>query len=178
MATEGFTPIKGHCTCKAITYELHALPMFTNCCHCTWCQRETGSAFAMNAIIESSNFRITSATQPKRVNVPTASRGGQMMFCCPVCSVCVCSDFGGNGEWTTFVRVGTMNDEGKERVKPDCHIFTSTKLDWVDLTKERERGLPILEGRYVRANIWPKESNERFDALMKKMNAAKQRETA
>lgn len=172
MTSQVFTPLKGHCTCKTITYEVLAPFLCTNCCHCTWCQRETGTAFVLNAIIETSNFRITSATKPLHIDTVSASGGGQMMARCPNCYVVLYSDYGGDGTWTTFVRAGTLDDESKSKVKPDVHIYTSTKMDWVDLSSEKERGIPIMEKSYRRKQLWRKEANERFDALKEKMDAA------
>ena len=95
---------------------------------------------------------------------------------CPKCYVVLYSDYDGDGTWTTFVRVGTLDDESKKTVKPDVHIFTSTKLDWVDLTSEKERGVPIMEKRYKRRQVWRKDANERYDVLEQKMDAAKKAE--
>ena len=127
----------------------------------------------LNAIIETSYFRITSPTKPLHIDTVSASGDGQMMARCPFCYVVLYSDYGGDGTWTTFVRVGTLDDESKKTVKPDAHIFTSTKLDWVDLTSEKERGVPIMEQRYRRSQVWRKDANERFDVLKQKMDAAK-----
>jgi hypothetical protein len=99
-----------------------------------------------------------------------------MMARCPICYVVVYSDYSGDGTWTTFVRAGTLDDESRKRVKPDVHIYTSTKLDWVDLTSEKERGVPIFEKSFQRSQVWRKEANERFDVLKQKMNAAKKAE--
>lgn len=74
------------------------------------------------------------------------------------------------------MKVGTLDDESKNTVKPDVHIFTSTKLDWVDLTSEKERGVPILEKSYLRSQVWRKDANERYDVLEQKMDAAKKAE--
>lgn len=97
-----------------------------------------------------------------------------MIARCPKCYVVVYSDYGKEGgKWTTFVRAGTLDDEAKILIKPDIHIFTSSKMEWVDLTSERERGVPIVEERaYTRREVWSKESNERFDALKRKMKEA------
>ncbi|KAH8703045.1 Mss4-like protein [Talaromyces proteolyticus] len=172
MATENFTPLKGHCTCKTITYEVLAPFLCTNCCHCTWCQRETGAAFAINSIIETSNFRFTSETKPILSDLPTASGDGQKAARCPNCSVILCTDYGDDFTWTTFVKVGTLDDESKNIVKPDVHIFTSTKMEWVDLTSEKKRGIPILEASYKAAQVWKKDALERFDVLKQKMKKA------
>ncbi|ORY09839.1 Mss4-like protein [Clohesyomyces aquaticus] len=176
MTDETFTPLKGHCTCRAITYEVLAPFLCTNCCHCTWCQRETGSAFVLNAIIETSNFRITSDTKPIHVDVPSASGDGQMMARCPKCFIVLYGDYADDGTWTTYVRVGTLDDESKERTKPDVHIFTSTKMDWVDLSGEKARGVPIFEESYRRIHVWRNDANERFDLLKIRMEESKKEE--
>jgi hypothetical protein len=174
MATEAFTPLKGHCTCKTITYEVLASFLCTHCCHCTWCQRETGSAFVLNSIIETSNFRITSETKPFLIDTPSASGDGQMIARCPNCYVVVYSDYGDDGTWVTYVRAGTLDEESKKNVKPSIHIFTSTKFDWIDLTSEKERGVPIMEEFYKWSQVWGKDELERYEMLKQKRNRAKE----
>ncbi|KAF2126882.1 hypothetical protein P153DRAFT_368910 [Dothidotthia symphoricarpi CBS 119687] len=176
MATEFTTPLKGHCTCKTVTYEVLAPFLCTHCCHCTWCQRETGSAFGINGIIETSNFRITSKTKPLLSDIPSASGDGQTMARCPNCFVLLFSGYGGDGMWSTFVKVGTLDDESRERVRPDVHIFTSTKLSWVDLTSEKERGVPVMEEYYERSKVWRKDALERSEVLKQKREGAKKAE--
>lgn len=176
MAAKTFTPLKGNCTCKLITYEVLAPFLAVNCCHCTWCQRETGTAFATNGVIESSNLCITSDTKPVLINIPSASGNGQMVARCPNCQIALYSDYGGDGTWMAFVSTGTLDDESKT-VKPDAHIFTTTKMDWLDLTSEKERGVPVMEGYYQRSQVWRKDALERFDLLKEKIEAAKKEES-
>lgn len=94
MAAETFTPLKGHCTCRTITYEVLAPFLCTNCCHCTWCQRESGTAFVLNSIIENSNFHITSETKPVLIETPSASGDGQTTARCPNCYAALYHDGG------------------------------------------------------------------------------------
>lgn len=173
MATEK-SPLKGYCTCKTITYEVLAPFLCINCCHCTWCQRETGSAFALNAIIESSNFRITSEAKPVLIDTPSASGDGQMLARCPKCYVILYGDYGGDATWTTFVRAGTLDDESKKALKPDVHVFTLTKMDWIDLSSEKKRGVPIMENSYKLANVWREDAIERYEVLKQKIEDAKE----
>jgi hypothetical protein len=171
MSTEqDFIPIKGHCTCKAVTYEVLAPFLIIHCCHCTWCQRESGSAFALNAIIESSNFRLTSTLAPQHVPLPTPSGEGQIIARCPECWVPVYADYGGVAKMLTYVKLGTIDFEDRVRagIRPDVHIWTSTKLDWVDLASEKERGVPIFEEYYRRSEVWSEENNKRFETLKAK----------
>jgi hypothetical protein len=174
MANEIFKTLKGHCTCKAVTYEVLAPFLCMNCCHCTYCQRETGSAFVLNGFIESSSFRVTSEIKPVFNNIPSASGNGQLMARCPECRIVLYSDYGGDGTLTTFVRAGTLDDEGKKTVKPEIHIYTETKLDWIDLTAEKERGVPVLlDGNYRPSEVWRKDALERFDVLKEKIQKAR-----
>ncbi|KAL9085903.1 MAG: hypothetical protein Q9165_007386 [Trypethelium subeluteriae] len=176
MSAKDFTPLKGYCTCRTIMYEVLAPFIFTNCCHCTWCQRETGAAFILNAIVESSNFRITSPTKPLHIDTATASGDVQTKAHCPKCHVVLYTDPYGGGTWITYVRAGTLDDESKKAARPGAHIFTSTKLDWIDLTGKKEMGIPVFEERYRRRELWSKDANERFDALVQKMDAANKAE--
>jgi hypothetical protein len=45
-------PIEGGCDCRAVRYRMLSAPLFVHCCHCRWCQRESGASFALNAMIE------------------------------------------------------------------------------------------------------------------------------
>ncbi|MFN3959164.1 MAG: GFA family protein [Parvularculaceae bacterium] len=120
----------GGCDCGGVRYALRSAPIFTHCCHCTWCQRETGSAFALNAMIETQRLDVTGAV-PDLVLTPTASGKGQKIARCPVCRVAVWSHYATLDTKLAFVRVGTLDDPS--RIAPDVHIFTSTKLPWVIL---------------------------------------------
>lgn len=170
-----FEPLNGHCACKAVTYSILAEPLATHCCHCTWCQRETGSAFVLNSMIEAYNFRITSDTQP--TIVPTASLSGtpQLIARCPTCFVAVYSHYG-EFKAAMFVRVGTLADGSRQRVRPTVHIFTSTKLEWLDLSAEKERGVKIFEEYYDRDKVWTKESLERRLIMFKRLEEEKAKE--
>jgi len=119
---------EGGCACGGVRYALAARPIFTHCCHCTWCQRETGSAFAVNAMIE---MRLVEATGrvPDLVLTPSASGKGQKIARCPACRVAVWSHYATLDTKLAFIRVGTLGEPS--RCPPDVHIFTSTKQPWV-----------------------------------------------
>jgi len=146
---------KGRCACGAVEYELKDRPLFVHACHCTWCQRETGSAFALNALIEARLVEVTSGT-PVGVNTPSASGNGQRIFRCPDCQVALWSIYSGAGEKLVFVRSGTLDAP----VPPDIHIFTSTKQPWVKL----DDGKPVMEEYYRRSEQWPDWALKRREA--------------
>ena len=185
MTSEIFTPLTGHCTCGAVKYEVLAPPICVQCCHCTQCQRETGAAFALHAIVETSNLRITPSNnndnnQPplrtETVVQPSGATG--MMARCPACSTALFRDYDGDGTIMTYVKAGTLDDESRSSIRPTGHIFTSTKVKWVDLTGERERGVPVVRERYERRGVWSEEANARYDVLLRKEAAAKKAKAA
>ncbi len=149
---------EGGCACGGVRYILQDTPLFTHCCHCTWCQRESGSAFALNAMVETDRLELIKG-RVALVHTPSASGRGQVIARCPHCQVALYSHYPGLGEQIAFVRVGTL-DTG-HGISPDVHIFTSTKQPWVVL----DEGVPIREEFYDRRELWPKESLARLRAL-------------
>ena len=159
-------PIDGGCDCKAVRYRLESAPLFVNCCHCRWCQRESGSAFALNAMIESD--RVTSlAGAPELVDTPSQSGAGQQIARCPKCRVAVWSHYGGAGPLLSFIRVGTLDDP--DALPPGIHIFTASKQPWVVLPP----GVPAVPEYYDRDQHWPAASLARMRELVPKIKAWK-----
>jgi hypothetical protein len=153
--TQGF---EGGCGCRQVRYRMTGTPLFVHCCHCRWCQRETGTAFALNALIESSRVQLLSG-KPELVDTPSNSGKGQKIARCPACRVAVWSHYAGGGEIVSFVRVGTLDDP--DRFPPDIHIFTSTKQPWVVLPP----GAKAVPEYYDSKKEWPPESLARRAAL-------------
>ena len=149
--------VEGGCTCGAVRYRLTRAPLFTHCCHCTWCQRETGSAFVLNALIEAVAVE-TLTGAPAEVLTPSASGAGQRIFRCPACQVALWSIYPGAGPKILFVRAGTLDDP--DTCPPDIHIFTVSKLDWVLLPE----GVAAVPEFYDYADLWSAESLERIAA--------------
>lgn len=112
-------PSDGGCTCKAVRYRMESEPLFVHCCHCRWCQRETGSAFALNAMIEADRVSLLQG-RVETVMTPSNSGKGQTIARCPECRVALWSNYAGAGDAIRFVRVGTLTI-------PTCcrPIFTS-----------------------------------------------------
>jgi hypothetical protein len=149
--------LEGGCACGAVRYRLRSAPMFVLCCHCRDCQRQTGSAFVLNAIIETNRIDIL-AGEPEPVAVPTDSGRPHDIYRCPSCRVAVWSDYG-HRPALRFVRVGTLDDPAA--LKPDVHIFTRSKLPWVPLPAET----PAFDVYYDLRELWPAASQERRRAL-------------
>lgn len=151
----------GRCTCGEVRYRMTARPLFVHACHCTWCQRETGSAFALNAMIEAGFVELLAGV-PEEVVTPSASGKGQIIARCPTCKVALWSHYAGAGRKVAFVRVGTMQDP--DLCPPDIHIYTATKLDWLVL----DASVPVVAEWYDWKLHWPPESIARRAALRAK----------
>jgi hypothetical protein len=159
MSMSDDTFFDGGCTCRQVRYRLTSTPLFVHCCHCTWCQRETGSAFALNAIIESDRVQMLQG-EVEVIHTPSASGRGQKISRCPTCRVAVWSNYSGAGDAARFIRVGTLDNPN--RFPPDIHIFTSTKQPWVVIPP----GMKSVPEYYDMNELWPAESLARRNALM------------
>jgi hypothetical protein len=160
-STDSFRSLEGGCTCRAVRYRMTSSPLFVHCCHCRWCQRETGASFALNAMIEADRVELLQG-QPEVVNTPSNSGKGQKIARCPTCRIALWSNYAGAGDAVRFVRVGTLDEP--DRLPPDIHIFTSSKQPWVVLPA----GTPAMAEYYDREKYWPAASLERRRALLEK----------
>lgn len=159
MSEENEATFEGRCTCGEVRYRMTSRPMFVNCCHCRWCQRETGSSYVINAVIESDRV-VHHQGEPEIVTIPSASGKGQKVARCPTCSIALWSYYAGSGERLRYVRVGTL--EEPDRLPPDAHVFTASKQPWVVLPE----GMPAFEEFYSRTALWPEESQARRRAAL------------
>ncbi len=150
---------EGGCTCRAVRYRMSTRPIVVHCCHCRWCQRESGAAFAINAMIESGRVELLQG-EVDVVLTPSNSGKGQKIARCPTCRVAVWSNYAGGGDVLRFVRVGTLDEP--DRLPPDIHIFTSSKQPWVVLPP----GMPAVAAYYDAKERYPEESLERFAAVL------------
>jgi hypothetical protein len=158
MTSSHDTSLEGVCTCRAVRYRMTSAPLIVHCCHCRWCQRETGASFALNAMIESTRV-LTLTGEPEIVDTPSQSGKGQRIARCPTCRIALWSNYGGRGDIARFVRIGTLDEP--DRLPPDIHIFTMSKQPWVVLPP----GARAVEEYYDRETVWPKESLERLAAM-------------
>jgi hypothetical protein len=155
------TGFDGGCTCRFVRYRLTSPPLIVHCCHCRWCQRETGSSYALNGLIEADRVRLLHGVVDV-VDTPSASGKGQKIARCPTCRVAVWSNYAGAGDAMRFVRVGTLDEP--DRFPPDVHIFTASRQPWVVLPP----GTPAVPEYYKSSEIWPQASLERRAALFAK----------
>ncbi len=150
--------LEGGCACGAVRYRLESAPMFVHCCHCRDCQRQTGSAFVLNALIETDRIALL-AGDPEPVPVPTDSGRPHHIWRCKGCRTALWSNYGGRAK-LRFVRVGTLDDP--TALTPDVHIYTRSKLPWIRLPE----GVPAFEAYYDSQSLWPPASLERRRAIL------------
>ncbi len=152
-------PIEGGCDCGAIRYRINTAPLVVHCCHCRWCQRESGASFALNAMIESDRV-VSLEAEPELVNTPSASGRGQQIARCQTCRIALWSHYSGAGTVLAFVRVGTLDNP--DLLPPDIHIFTESKQPWIVLPA----GVPAVPAYYDREKYWSRASLERRQAIL------------
>jgi hypothetical protein len=164
MTTNGVFPLDGGCGCGFVRYRMLTRPLFVHCCHCRWCQRESGASFALNAMIESDRV-VNLAAEPEIIDTPSNSGRGQKIARCPKCRLAVWSNYSGAGPVIRFVRVGTLDAPG--HLPPDVHIFTASKQPWIQLAAE----VPSVLEYYDREALWPADSLARRLALEQQIKA-------
>ena len=157
-------PLEGGCDCRYVRYRMTTAPLFVHCCHCRWCQRETGSAFVLNAMIEADRVQLLGA-EPEIVDTPSASGLGQKIARCPRCCIAVWSHYAGAGPMVRFVRVGTLDEP--DQLPPDIHIFTESKQRWVVIPND----MPAVPEYYDREKYWPAESLARRQVMLPQIEA-------
>ncbi len=157
-------PLDGGCDCGTVRYRMLTAPLFVHCCHCRWCQRESGASFALNALIEAERL-VHLACEPQIIDTPSHSGRGQRIARCPRCRVAIWSNYGGGGPVVRFVRVGTL--DAPDHLAPDIHIFTASKQPWVPLPP----GVPAVPEYYDAARYWPAESLARRQAYRPRLEA-------
>jgi len=151
----------GGCTCRHVRYRMLTKPLFVHCCHCRWCQRETGAAFALNAMIEADRVQLLQG-EVDVIDTPSNSGKGQRISRCPQCEIAVWSTYAGAGDAIRFVRVGTLDDPAS--LPPDIHIYTASKQPWLKLPPE----VPAEVEYYRASERWPAESLQRRAVLLAK----------
>jgi len=148
---------EGGCACGAVRYRLASEPLFVHCCHCLNCQRQTGSAFVVNLLIEADRVELV-AGEPQPVDVPRDDGSAQRIHRCPACQVAVYSDYGRSE--VLFVRGGTLDDP--KGLTPDVHIYTKSKVAWLVLPE----GAPAFDEYYDSKTLWPADRLERLRAVL------------
>jgi hypothetical protein len=150
---------EGGCSCGAVRYRLASEPLFVHCCHCLNCQRQTGSAFVINLLLEADRVELLDG-EPQPVDVPRDDGSTQRIHRCPSCQVALYSEYG--RPEILFVRAGTLDEP--RGITPDVHIYTRSRVPWVTLPD----GVPVFDDYYDSKALWPPASLERLKAALRK----------
>ena len=155
---------EGRCACGFVSYEVKSAPLITHCCHCRYCQRQTGTAFALNALFAACQLNILSGSVDD-IKTESPSGKGQSIARCPMCRIALWSSYfmGGIKKGILFVRVGTLDNP--DQFPPDVHIFTTNKQPWVKIPEHA----PIFEEFYDYEKIWTKENNDLRKSMLAKV---------
>jgi len=120
--------IDGSCHCGAIRYEGEADTDNATICHCTDCQRLSGSAFRTAVPIGSDTFRITSGEPTTYVK--TADSGSKRVQAfCPRCGSPIYSTAPSDGPKNYMVRLGTVRQ--RDQIVPRVQIWTRSRQHWI-----------------------------------------------
>ena len=152
---------EGGCTCGSVRYRVSPKPLIVHCCHCRGCQKNSGSAFAINALYEADLVTVLSG-EIEEITVPTPSGTGQDIARCAACKVAVWSNYNMGGplrKFIRFIRVGTLDEP--DQLPPDVHIYTCSKQPWVSLPN----GDPTADEFYDIKSTWSEGSLVRLDKL-------------
>ena len=149
--------VTGGCACGSIRYQLLDKPMFVHCCHCDDCQRLTGSAFVLNAIIETQAIKLLSG-KPVAVPVPREN-GPHEIYRCPRCQTPVWSEYGHKPN-IRYVRVGTLDKPGRAEARR-AHLHP-VESEVAQLPKRT----PSFRDYYNTSKLWPKASFKRLNAAL------------
>jgi hypothetical protein len=152
---------QGGCSCGETQYQMMREPMIVHCCHCSWCQRESGSAFAVNGLIEAAEVELLKG-EVEVIETPSNSGGGQKITQCSRCCVALWSNYSAAKDGVHFIRIGTLDNP--EAFPPDIHIFTSTKRSWVNLENERS----VVDEYYRRSDYWSEQNISRYKKALAK----------
>ena len=164
MGAGNVFPLDGGCDCGLVRYRMATRPLFVHCCHCRWCQRESGASFALNAMIEADRVTHPGA-EPEMIDTPSNSGKGQKIARCPKCRIALWSNYAGAGPVIRFVRVGTLDTP--DHLPPDIHIFTSSKQPWIQIPPD----VPSVPEYYERKAYWPAESIARRVSILPMIEA-------
>lgn len=158
------TALEGGCACGAVRYRLTAAPIFVNNCHCTLCQRQTGSTSVVNAFVEGDAIEHLEGALSEHL-VKTGSGGDQLICRCVACGTAMWSYYPRMGRLGAGLRVGTLDQSGT--IRPDAVIFTGDKMPWTALPDD----IPRFETTYNPAELLPPERFARLKALIERRAA-------
>jgi hypothetical protein len=149
--------VAGGCVCGEVRIAVRGRPIVVHGCHCRFCQAASGSAFAVNLMLETAQVAVT-AGRTQQIS-RQAELGAHTRHVCPNCRTELFGHHPMLGPDIAFVGAGVLDRPGG--YAPDVHCFTRSKYDWVVLPA----GVPAFEGNYDMAAVWSDEAKARVAKL-------------
>ncbi len=127
--------ITGGCGCGVVRFEVEQPFVSASYCHCTRCQRRTGTGSSANGAVEPGSFRVVAGEQHLSSWAPPD--GAEKFFC----GLCGSHLFSRAGE-RIGVRLGAV--DGDPGVRPSLHQFVAYAAAWEPIPDD---GLPRYDER-------------------------------
>ncbi len=122
-------PLRGGCQCGAVRYEITKPPLSVYACHCTECQRQSGSAFALSMPVARDSLSVVKGTPKAWRRTHESGRVIQCLFCAD-CGTRLYHNPEANPA-VTIVKPGTLDDA--KTLHAVGHIWTKSAQPWVQI---------------------------------------------
>ncbi|KAF1962301.1 HET-domain-containing protein [Byssothecium circinans] len=163
-----FPHMKGGCFCTKTRFRIDAPPLFCHACHCSDCQKQSGSVYGCSATVLTTD--ITCGSQPPKIDKTVRPSGQERSVAsCELCGTVLWAT-GDMSPITTGVKVGVLDHP--EIMEPDFHCFVENKIPWVILPEGARTGEGMLDFR----EVWPRASLRRFDEAIGKYEEGQKKE--
>jgi hypothetical protein len=131
---------EGGCVCGAVRYVTRGDPLRVTVCHCTWCQRRTGTAFSVEPVFNDDQVEVRGGPRTRYRHVSDESGRWLELEFCPTCG----TNIGLTLQWrpgVTIIDAGTFDDPSWIRSDHHRfrHIFLRSARDWSIVPRNAEK---------------------------------------
>ena len=166
-----FPAIHGGCFCGSTRYRLETAPLFCYACHCTDCNKQTGSVYACFTSIENDHITSIGALPPK---ITTAIRSGGIIRHMASCGKCGTRLWASGDTTPVTADIATGTLDLPELMEPDLHSYIESKISWAILPESAK----TCRGPFDYRKHWPKSSLKRLEAAVQRARARQQAKEA
>src|SRR5271169_681426 len=133
-------PLMGGCPCEAVRFAVDAMPLLVYACHCTECQRWSGSAFSLSMPVAADSFALTCGRPKPWRRMSTSGVESTSSFCGD-CGGRICGQRDSRRDIVT-IRAGTLDDTSW--LRPSAHVYLRSAQAWERIPNKAEcfEGLP------------------------------------